>query len=247
MEIKAIPTIYNGVQFRSKLEAQYALLFDLLYVEWAYEPAQFTVGFYEKHGYIPDFYLKDEGMWVEIKPPNFTGDERHNDFFQMMGDCFVVVKGSPFDSEEYIIKNEEFKPLCYVHHPSNFIRALVNQYQQIGPMGRTFTANYEQKAKAFKHYIWSFDFEENAKNINYSDYGAKMINRNDMGMEILKIIFKENHGRLPRYSNDSPGCICCEYDELKKVTPYNSDWDEDEDYEGLLECQVCFSRFSEHL
>jgi hypothetical protein len=155
----------------------------------------------------------------------------------------VVVKGSPLESQEYVIKNEEDRVFSYVHQPVVFIRSLVNQYQPIGPMGRVFQATYEEKAKAFKHYIWSFNFEENAKNEPYSDYGAKMINRNDMGMAILKNQFKEANGRNPKYSKEYSGCICCEYDELINVSTLDEDGCETG--EELFECQVCFSRFGE--
>lgn len=62
--IQAIPTMYKGIQFRSRLEAQWAATFDLLRWPWAYEP-------FELKGYIPDFIIAFEGgvdVLVEIKP-----------------------------------------------------------------------------------------------------------------------------------------------------------------------------------
>lgn len=46
----AIPTLYRGVQFRSRLEARYAALFDLLKWEWQYE-------FADLDRYLPDYGL----------------------------------------------------------------------------------------------------------------------------------------------------------------------------------------------
>lgn len=46
----AIPTVYKGVQFRSRLEAKWACFFDLCGWEWAYEPVDLP-------GYIPDFHI----------------------------------------------------------------------------------------------------------------------------------------------------------------------------------------------
>ena len=46
-----IPTEYRGVEFRSQLEARVAILFDLLKIEWVYEPI-------ELEGYIPDFLVQ---------------------------------------------------------------------------------------------------------------------------------------------------------------------------------------------
>ena len=60
--MNAIPTHYNGINFRSRLEAKWARFFDLLGWKWDYEPVDFD-------GYIPDFYLHgDRPCFVEIKP-----------------------------------------------------------------------------------------------------------------------------------------------------------------------------------
>lgn len=61
-DIKPKPTLYNGVQFRSKLEATWAWRFDRWGWNWAYEP------FYV-NGWLPDFIIK--GVFytlVEVKP-----------------------------------------------------------------------------------------------------------------------------------------------------------------------------------
>lgn len=65
-ELKAIPTIYNGVKFRSRLEARWALFFDLCKIEWEYEKEgyQLTTGWY-----VPDFWIPSMKIWVEVKPP----------------------------------------------------------------------------------------------------------------------------------------------------------------------------------
>jgi len=60
--IKAVPTVYAGVQFRSRLEARWAAFFDGLGWKWMYEPA-------ELNGWIPDFRLElCAPVWVEVKP-----------------------------------------------------------------------------------------------------------------------------------------------------------------------------------
>lgn len=65
-EIKAIETIYNGYRFRSRLEARWAVFFDTLQVRWQYEPEGFKLP--SGAGYLPDFYLPDLDLWIEIKP-----------------------------------------------------------------------------------------------------------------------------------------------------------------------------------
>lgn len=63
--MKAIPTFYKGISFRSRLEARWAVFFDLLNLNYWYEPEQYDFGEYGQ--YIPDFYLPDLGVFVEIK------------------------------------------------------------------------------------------------------------------------------------------------------------------------------------
>lgn len=64
-QVKAKPTKYNGVLFRSRLEARWALFFDLAGIRWKYEVQTFNLG--NVH-YLPDFYLPALNSWIEIKP-----------------------------------------------------------------------------------------------------------------------------------------------------------------------------------
>lgn len=73
-EIKARPTVYKSITFRSQLEAQWASMFDYLKWKWDYEP--FCVGGL----WLPDFvirnYIGRDGepfsILIEVKP-----DESH--------------------------------------------------------------------------------------------------------------------------------------------------------------------------
>lgn len=47
----AIPTVYGGIQFRSRLEARYACLFDKYGIPFEYEPLDLK-------NYIPDFLIE---------------------------------------------------------------------------------------------------------------------------------------------------------------------------------------------
>ncbi len=64
--VKPIETEYNGDRFRSKLEAQWAVVFDALGIKYEYEPE----GFELKDGtkYLPDFYFPDQDTYGEVKP-----------------------------------------------------------------------------------------------------------------------------------------------------------------------------------
>lgn len=72
MTIKAIETIYNGIRFRSRLEARWAIFFDKSGVKWDYEPEGFTDG---TLCYLPDFWLPKFKFYVEIKPEGPTDEE----------------------------------------------------------------------------------------------------------------------------------------------------------------------------
>lgn len=61
------PTVYAGVEFRSRLEARWALLFDTVGIAWEYEPRCFRT---PEGGYLPDFLVGQRNRWwLEIKGP----------------------------------------------------------------------------------------------------------------------------------------------------------------------------------
>lgn len=64
--------MYNGICFRSRLEARWAVFFDVMGIKYEYEPKQFTLDYGVK--YTPDFALhnvrwrwKKSPIYVEIK------------------------------------------------------------------------------------------------------------------------------------------------------------------------------------
>lgn len=63
--IKAIPTEYRGVKFRSRLEASWAAHFDKLELPWMYEPEGFELS--DGSWYLPDFWLPTAKAWAEVK------------------------------------------------------------------------------------------------------------------------------------------------------------------------------------
>lgn len=64
--VRAITTRYKGYSFRSRLEARWAVFFDHLGIRWEYEPEGFELG--NGLRYLPDFWLPDWKLWVEVKP-----------------------------------------------------------------------------------------------------------------------------------------------------------------------------------
>lgn len=90
--MKAIETRYNKRFFRSRLEARWAVYFDKLSVKWIYEPEGYELPNGER--YLPDFYLPDHGIYVEVKPePCF--ESRWLLFVQGGAHKLVVLDGQP--------------------------------------------------------------------------------------------------------------------------------------------------------
>lgn len=74
-EIKAIPTVYKGISFRSRLEARWAMIFDRLGIRWHYETEGYDIRIEEgvTIRYLPDFVLEGgsercpDRLYVEVK------------------------------------------------------------------------------------------------------------------------------------------------------------------------------------
>lgn len=93
--IKAIQTRYKGYNFRSRLEARWGVFFDALGIEWDYEPEGFELP--DGTRYLPDFWLKDHGIWVEVKGIEPTMDEinRCSYLAEGTGHAALLVHGIP--------------------------------------------------------------------------------------------------------------------------------------------------------
>ena len=60
--MNAIPTMYGGIEFRSRLEARWAAFFHNIGWRWTYEP-------FDANGYIPDFLVHGPmPLLIEVKP-----------------------------------------------------------------------------------------------------------------------------------------------------------------------------------
>ena len=96
MATSAIPTFYNSVQFRSRIEARWASFFDELGWRWEYEPVDLD-------GYIPDFTLRFcKPLLVEVKADMELSDlQQYTKRIEHSGwrGSAMIVGGSLFDAE----------------------------------------------------------------------------------------------------------------------------------------------------
>ena len=105
--LKAIPTIYKGVTFRSRLEARWAAYFDERSEPWEFEPEGYEL---PSGRYLPDFWLPkfqlrgcSPGTYWEVKPTVDAIDEdKIRDLVALsLRPCCVSV-GPPWDGWTFI-------------------------------------------------------------------------------------------------------------------------------------------------
>lgn len=68
--MKAIETRYRDFRFRSRTEARWAVFMDALGVVWEYELEGVELDTGQR--YLPDFWLPQQQIWLEIKPLEWT-------------------------------------------------------------------------------------------------------------------------------------------------------------------------------
>lgn len=62
--IKSVETRYKNYRFRSRLEARWAVFFDIADIPWEYEPQGYVI---DGRPYLPDFLLTECQTWIEVK------------------------------------------------------------------------------------------------------------------------------------------------------------------------------------
>lgn len=115
-EIKAIETTYKGYRFRSRLEARWAVFFDTVGIKYEYETEGFTNG---QDCYLPDFYLPDEDMYVEVKPFRRGAPEEIEKATRLLGDkikSLIILPDIP-DGEDQVW----FFPVLFRHPVTELI------------------------------------------------------------------------------------------------------------------------------
>lgn len=89
--MKAIQTDYNGLKFRSRLEARWAVCFDACRIEYQYEPEGLELE--DGRRWLPDFWLPIEKAYVEVKGDPMALDAQLLCDFAEEGKFEVVLLG----------------------------------------------------------------------------------------------------------------------------------------------------------
>lgn len=110
--IKPIETVYSGYRFRSRLEARWAVFFDYAGIDYQYEPEGYVLD--DGTMYLPDFYLPDFDLFVEIKPLKRNNEKERRTWEDK---CFRFA----FNTNQSIL-------LCYGEPAEGVYRSLYTQY-----------------------------------------------------------------------------------------------------------------------
>lgn len=94
----AIPTTYNGIVFRSRTEARWAVFFDGLGVPWIHEPEGYQLS---SAWYVPDFWLPDQEVFWEVKGEMPTSEEtkKAEELAAATGKEVLIAWGQPEESQ----------------------------------------------------------------------------------------------------------------------------------------------------
>lgn len=164
MEIEAKETIYNGYKFRSRLEARWAVFFDAAKIKYEYEPEGFT----SKDGtpYLPDFYLPDYDIYVEVKPKRPGAAEELEKAITVMLDnrkVLIVLPVVPY----YEKSNVWWFPVYY-YHPLCGRSGCRMTFLPFGEEGNHYLSVVTAYADGIKQRIFPFikNIEKDLKAVN---------------------------------------------------------------------------------
>jgi hypothetical protein len=128
-DVEAIETEFNGVKYRSRTEARWAVFFDKLGVEFSYEPKKVTLS--NGEWYLPDFYLNDFDAYFEVKAENDAiVTEECRKARQLAADLdgkrVWLAAGGPSADRPNILMLEHWKPEDTIE---DILKAPENRYQ----------------------------------------------------------------------------------------------------------------------
>jgi hypothetical protein len=109
----AVETRLAGIDYRSRTEAEWAAMLTAHRIRFDYEPILFRFGFVApsdwsfSKNYIPDFWLPDLRLWLEVKPhlPNLIEYRKAALLAECTGSGVLVTTGGPGFDELLFVKD----------------------------------------------------------------------------------------------------------------------------------------------
>lgn len=117
--MKVIETRFNGILYRSRTEARWAMYLTELGHDFIYEHEGFKT---DLGWYLPDFYLTKHNTYLEVKGTDFTELERNKCIELSKNDNFVVLLDGVPDKKSYeaYYLSEEICPVVFVSSDSKY-------------------------------------------------------------------------------------------------------------------------------
>jgi len=135
MDVSSLGTLYKEIVFRSRLEARWAMFFDLIKLKWYYEPFIFELS--TQQTYRPDFYVDRVGFF-EIKPSYKMFQKNQKKYQVFASEISQLILENKFNN----------------HYPATFpTDAIVNSVQKEKIVFRYFLACADSPRDEGKHCI----------------------------------------------------------------------------------------------
>lgn len=113
---KAMEVSYSGRIFRSRLEARWAVFLDMLDINWDYEPCFYEVG--PELFYLPDFYLPDHRLWLEVKgAPFMDSASMAKCLGAVAGPSRIPLREAPYTPSDRLLLGGPFRRLQHRLQP----------------------------------------------------------------------------------------------------------------------------------
>jgi len=131
-------TFYKGYKFRSRLEAKWAVYFDACGIKWEYEKEGFNL--LDGTSYLPDFWLPEVKMWVEVKPDDFEENELKKcvELVKLTGFSCILLDGEPYNRAYYFVDHWSKESgygifnTCVVSNYHNYVKEENRFYTAVG-------------------------------------------------------------------------------------------------------------------
>ena len=145
MSIQAIETEYNGYKFRSRLEARWAVFFDALGIRYEYEKEGYqlsNITYENQYGYrtvmpgdvyyLPDFFLPDRDVWIEIKGDKCSDDDMNKAIrlHKSSGKTVCIAEGSIGDHSWTVLHENEYEPAFTVPVKTEQAHAIALMFEE---------------------------------------------------------------------------------------------------------------------
>jgi hypothetical protein len=115
--IQPLETRYHGYRFRSRLEARWSVAFEVLKLEFEYEPEGYRLA--DGSCYLPDFYFPQIRSYAEVKPEpvgryaEFDHEAMHKASGLVLATCrpLIILDGAARDTNYWVMQPDSMDPV----------------------------------------------------------------------------------------------------------------------------------------